>query len=75
MTLSGEILIDGLQVVPRATDETVQAEQLALITGCPWALFTLKETVESVEVPGQLTIAVKGPDAESMYSAMEQSAG
>lgn len=73
-TLSGEILIDGLQVIPRATDETVQAEQLALITGCPWALSTLKDTVESVELPDQLTIAVKGLDAESMYSAMEQSA-
>lgn len=70
-TLEGNIEIDNVRITPRATGESVAIEQVAVITGGPWALLNLKSRLDSGELPQHLAFSVKGLDAEFIYEYMD----
>ncbi|MBW4934982.1 hypothetical protein [Marinobacter sp. F4206] len=72
---SGDITVNDLRFTSRATSEVIAVDKVALGTGSPWALLTLKDHLQSGQMPDYLKFSLEGLKADMAFmSNLEQAA-
>lgn len=72
---SGDIEVSHLRFTSRATSEVIAVDKVALGTGSPWALLTLKDRLQSGQMPDYLKFSIEGLKADAAFmSNLEQAA-
>ncbi|MBW0148043.1 hypothetical protein [Marinobacter arenosus] len=72
---SGDVEVHDLRFTSRATSEVIAVDKVALGTGSPWALLTLRDHFQSGQMPDYLKFSIEGLKADMAFmSNLEEAA-
>lgn len=66
-TLEGNIEITDVTFTSRMDNQQIHADKLALVTGSPWALLNMEDTISNHQIPEQLSFVIEGLGVDASF--------
>lgn len=66
-TFEGNIEITDVTFTSRMDNQQIHADKLALVTGSPWALLNMEDTISNHQIPEQLSFVIEGLGVDASF--------